>query len=118
MLCSFWLITSGTAVVGLFVPELKSGTHTTVFRGMLGDSLAVAQFQRAHEVLASIPVDIGDGVGWESTGVAVVIFGPIISGVVVLKKGINDIRMSTAEIVAFMPNGVAFVSNVDHGGND
>jgi hypothetical protein len=49
--------------------------------------------------------------------VVVMIFGPIASGVVVLKKGINDIGMSTAELVAFMPDGVAFVTNVDHGGN-
>ena len=117
MLCCFRLVTARTAVVGLLVPKLKGGTHTTVSRGVLGDWSAVTQCQRAHGVLASIPVDIGDGIGWESTRVVVMIFGPTVSGVMVLKEGINDIRMSTAELVALMPNGVAFVSNVEHWGN-
>ena len=80
MMCSFWLVTTWTAGVGLFVPELEGGTHTTVFRGVFGDSLAVTQIQRSHDIFASIPVNIGDGIGWELTRVVVMIFGPIVSG--------------------------------------
>jgi hypothetical protein len=101
-----------------FVEGIKqndfSWGHTTVLRGVFGDSLMVTELQGAHEVLAGIPIHTGDGSGWESMWVVVVVLGPMSNGVVVLKKGVNDIGMSTAELVAFMPDGIAFVSNVDH----
>jgi hypothetical protein len=51
MLCCFRLVTAGATVVGLLFPELESGIHATVFRSVFGDSPAVTEFQRSHEVL-------------------------------------------------------------------
>jgi hypothetical protein len=43
------------------------------------------------------------------------ILAPIIDCVVIFQKGINDIGVGAAELLAFMPNGIAFISNVEHG---
>ena len=104
VLCCFRLVTAGTAVVGLLFPFLKGGIDTTVFGGMFGDPPAVTELEGSHEVSACIPVHIGDGLGWDSTGVVVVIFGPIIDCVVILQDGIDDVGMGTAEFVSFMPD--------------
>ena len=90
--------------MGLLFPFLKGGIDTTVFGGMFGDPPAVTELEGSHEVSACIPVHIGDGLGWDSTGVVVVIFGPIIDCVVILQDGIDDIGMGTAEFVSFMPD--------------
>ena len=90
--------------MGLLFPQLKSGIDTTVFRSMFGDASTITEFQGSHEVSACIPVHIGDGLGWDSTGMVVVIFGPIIDCVVILQDGINDVGMGTAEFVSFMPD--------------
>ena len=67
MLCCFRLVTAGATVVGLLFPKLESGTHTTVFRSVFGDSPAVTEFQGSHEVFACVPIHIGDGSGWDLT---------------------------------------------------
>ena len=117
MLCCFRLVTAGAAVVGLLFPELKSGTHTTVFRSVFGDSPAITEFQGSHEVFACIPIHIGDGIGWDSAWVILVIIAPIVDCVVIFQKGINDIGVGTVELLAFMPNAIAFIGNVEHWGN-
>ena len=104
VLCCFRLVTAGTTVVGLLFPFLKGGIDTTVFGGMFGDPPAVTELEGSHEVSACIPVHIGDGLGWDSTGVVVVIFGPIIDCVVILQDGIDDVGMGTAEFVSFVPD--------------
>lgn len=104
VLCCFRLVTAGTTVVGLLFPFLKGGIDTTVFGGMFGDPPAVTELEGSHEVSACIPVHIGDGLGWDSTGMVVVIFGPIIDCVVILQDGIDDVGMGTAEFVSFMPD--------------
>ena len=98
VLCCFRLVTAGTTVVGLLFPELESGIHTTVFRSVFGDPPAVTELEGSHEISACIPVHIGDGLGWDSAGVVVVVLGPIVDGVVVFQNGINDVGMGTAEL--------------------
>ena len=104
VLCCFRLVTAGAMVVGLLFPKLESGTHTTVFRSVFGDSPAVTELEGSHAISACIPVHIGDGLGWDSTGMVVVVVGPIIDCVVILQDGIDDVGMGTAEFVSFMPD--------------
>jgi hypothetical protein len=99
-LCSFRLVTSGTAVVGLFVSVFQSGTHSTVLRGMFGDSVAVAKLQGGCEILASIPVNSGDGGGGQLTWVQCVILSPMVKGVVILKNGTNEVRVNTTSLLS------------------
>ena len=115
VLCCFRLVTAGTTIVGLFFPQLKSGIDTTVFGSMFGDSPAITEFQGSHEVSACIPVHIGDGLGWNLAWVVVVVLGPIVDGVVVFQNGVNDVGVGAAELLAFVPNGIALIRNVDHG---
>ena len=104
VLCCFRLVTAGATIVGLFFPQLKSGIDTTVFGSMFGDLSVITEFQGSHEVSACIPIHIDDGLGWDSTGMVVVIFGPIIDCVMILQDGIDDVGMGTAEFVSFVPD--------------
>ena len=116
VLCCFRLVTAGTTIVGLFFPQLKSGIHTTVFGSMFGDPAAIAEVEGSHEVSACIPIHVGDGLWWNSAWVVVVVLGPIVDGVVVFQNGVNDIGVGAAELLALVPNGIALIRNVDHGG--
>jgi hypothetical protein len=115
MLRCFRLVTAGTSVVGLLFPQLKSGTHTTVFRSVFGDSPAITELQGSHEVFACVPIHIGDGLGRNSMRVVVVILAPIVDCVVIFQNGVNNVGVGAAELLAFMPNGIAFIGNVEHG---
>ena len=115
MLRCFRLVTAGTAVVGLLFPFLKGGIDTTVFGGMFGDPPAVTELEGSHEVSACIPIHVGDGLWWNSAWVVVVILAPIVDCVVIFQNGINDVGVGAAELLAFVPNGIALIRNVDHG---
>ena len=116
VLCCFRLVAVGVSFVGLLLSRVEGWhSHHSFQKRVWGFASAITELQGSHEVSACIPIHIGDGLGWNSTRVVVVILAPIVDCVVIFQNGVNDIGVSTAELLAFVPNGIAFISNVEHG---